>query len=210
MVAAVQAAELFDANRDLALACRDHPFVQGIAIGTLDRAAFCFYVAQDATFLDAFVRAYALGVARSPDRQAMTTFKSLLDGGYEELDLHRGYAARWRVDLSPDPAPATRAYTDFLLRVAALEPVGHLCAAMTPCMRLYAWLGRELQPVASPDSPYREWVETYADPEFEQLAVTLEALLDRLGGDPTVIESHYRTAMRMELDFFGAALEQSR
>lgn len=199
------AAELFAANLDLARACRDLPFVRGIASGDLAPDAFRGYVAQDAAFLDAFVRAYALAVAKAPDRAAMLAFKALLDGGVEERRLHDGYAARWGVDLDPDPAPATRAYTDFLLRVAALEPVGHLCAAMTPCMRLYAWLGRELLPVAAAASPYREWVDTYADPGFHALAATLEGLLDRLGGDPATVAAHYRTAMRLEHDFFVAA-----
>ena len=49
---------------------------------------------------------------------------------------------------------------------------------MTPCMRLYAWLGAELQPVTVANSPFREWVETYADPGFQRLAVTLEDLLN--------------------------------
>jgi len=208
-VAGVTAAELFDANLDVARACRDHPFVRGIVTGGLDRATFCFYVAQDAAFLDAFVRAYALGVAKAPDREVMTAFKALLDGGFGEFELHRGYATRWGVDLAPEPAAATAAYTDFLLRVAALEPVGHLCAAMAPCMRLYAWLGRELEPTAAHASPYREWVETYADPGFQQLATALEALLDRLGGDPGVVAGHYRKAMRLELAFFAAAGERS-
>jgi thiaminase (transcriptional activator TenA) len=167
------ASELFEANRDRAEACRDHPFVQGIANGALDREAFCFYVGQDAAFLDAFVRAYALCVAKAPDRSSLEAFKALLDGGFEELRLHGGYAERWGVDLAPAPAPATSAYTDFLLRVAALEPVAHVAAAMTPCMRLYAWLGTELLPVVASGSPYAEWVYTYADPGFQQLAASL-------------------------------------
>ncbi|MPY91538.1 MAG: TenA family protein [Acidimicrobiia bacterium] len=199
------AGELFGANRDLARACRDHPFVQGIASGRLERPAFLFYVGQDARFLDAFVRAYALCVAKAPDADSMAAFKELLDGGFAELGLHRSYAARWGADLAPPPAAATAAYTDFLLRVAALEPVGHACAAMAPCMRLYAWLGRELQPVTAADGPYREWVDTYAAEGFQELAGTLEALLDRLGGDPSRIAEHYRTAMQLEQGFFAAA-----
>lgn len=198
------AAELFAANLDLATACRDHPFLQGIASGRLDRRVFVAYVAQDAAFLDAFVRAYALALAKAPDREAVLVFKALLDGGIEERLLHDGYAARWGVDLDPTPAPATSAYTDFLLRVAALEPAGHVAAAMAPCMRLYAWLGQQLRPITAEDSAYREWVVTYADPGFEELAATLERLLDRLGGDPATTAAHYRTAMRLELAFFDA------
>lgn len=200
------AAELFEANLDLARACLAHPFVAGIASGDLDRPAFCFYVEQDAAFLDAFARAYALCVGRAPDADSMRSFKGLLDGALDELALHRSYAARWGASLDAEPAPATAAYTDFLLRVAALEPIGHACAAMAPCMRLYAWLGAELEPVAAPDSRYREWVQTYADPGFHELAATLESLLDRLGGEPATVAAHYRRAMRLELAFFEAAL----
>lgn len=78
---------------------------------------------------------------------------------------------------------------------------------MAPCMRLYAWLGRELE--ANPDSPYKEWVDTYAEPSFQQLATTLEGLLDRLGGDPEVMAGHYRTAMGLELAFFDSAYRHS-
>lgn len=201
----MKASGLFDVNRELAVACRDHPFVRGIATGALDRDAFCFYVGQDAAFLDAFVRAYALCVAKAPDRASLEDFKRLLDGGFDELRLHAGYAERWGVDLDPALAPATSAYTDFLLRVAGLEPVGHVCAAMTPCMRLYAWLGTELLPVVEAGSPYAEWVHAYADPGFQELVAGLERLLDGLGGDEDTIASHYRRAMELELAFFAAA-----
>lgn len=204
----MKAAELFDANLDIAIACRDHPFVRGIASGLLGSEAFSFYVEQDAVFLDAFVRAYALGLAKAPDRQAMDAFKGLLDGALEERRLHQSYADRGGVTLHPEPAPATSAYTNFLHRVATLEPVAHMCAAMTPCMRLYAWLGRELEPGSVRDGPYRHWVETYADPGFERLAATLEGLLDRLPGEAAVMTKHYRSAMRLELAFFDAALQQ--
>jgi thiaminase (transcriptional activator TenA) len=198
---------LFEQNRPLARQSLEQPFLQGIASGRLERSAFEFYVGQDAAFLEAFVRSYALCVAKAPDRQSLQAFKSLLDGGFDELELHGRYAQRWGVDLDPEPAPATAAYTDFLLRVAALEPVGHVCAAMAPCMRLYAWLGTELEPLTAPDSPYREWVQTYADEGFQELAATLDDLVDRLGGDPSTMADHYRRAMRLERDFFAAAYD---
>jgi thiaminase/transcriptional activator TenA len=61
----MNARELWQSHRDLANDCLKHPFVQGIASGQLARAKFQVYVAQDAYFLEAFARAYALALARS-------------------------------------------------------------------------------------------------------------------------------------------------
>jgi thiaminase/transcriptional activator TenA len=180
-------------------------FVQGIASGELARATFAYYVGQDAVFLDAFCRAYALALAKSPDREGLIAFRGLLDGAVEELRLHESYAARWGVDLHQAADPATSAYADFLLAVAALEPVGHIAAAMTPCMRLYAYLGQQLAAHTKPESPYREWVETYSSAEFEALARRLEVLLDRYEGDHDRLAVLYHQAMELELRFFDAA-----
>lgn len=199
------AKELWRANQDLAAACLNHPFVRGIASGELPLERFRFYVGQDAYFLDAFVRAYALLLAKAPDREGLIRLKELLDGALEELQLHRGYAQRWGVNLEPTPAAATSAYTDFLLRTAALEPVGHGVAAQTPCMRLYAYLGAQLALQLRQGSPYAEWVHTYSSPSFEALAKNLEGLLDRYGGDRLRLEELYRRAMELEYEFFDAA-----
>jgi len=197
---------LWHRNRVLAQAALEHPFVRGIASGELPRARFAYYVGQDATFLDAFCRAYALALAKSPDYDGPIVFRELLDAAADELRLHQGYAARWEVDLHPAPDSATSAYTNFLLAVAALEPVGHITAAMTPCMRLYAFLGQQLAAQTKPESPYREWVMTYSSEQFESLARRLEVLLDRYGGDQDRLAVLYQQAMELELGFFDAAV----
>lgn len=200
-----RAEQLWTVNADIARACRIHPFVCGIASGELPRDRFVFYVEQDAWFLTAFARAYALALAKAPDTAAMDELRALLDGVFGELELHRGYAEQWGARLDPEPAGATLAYTDFLLRVAWSEPVGHVIAAMTPCMRLYAHLGEALEPDTAPDSPYREWVETYGGAEFDALAGRLEALLDAHDDGHDAVARHYRTAMVLELGFFDQA-----
>jgi thiaminase/transcriptional activator TenA len=199
---------LWTANADLTAAALAHPFVRGIADGSLPEELFAGYVAQDAFFLEAFARGYALGVARSSDRAGLDAFADLLQGVREELRLHAGYAARWGIDLAGVvPVPATLAYTDFLLATASLGDVGVLCAAMTPCMRLYAHLGAAV--AAGAADRYREWVDAYSTPEFETLAGTLEGLLDRYAGDTVAVREAYRRAMRLEVAFFDAALAAS-
>lgn len=200
-----RAAQLWQDSIGTAEACRDQPFVRGIARGDLPRESFLFYVEQDAFFLHGFARAYALAFAKAPDATVMEEVRALLDGVFEELRLHRQYAECWGARLDPEPARVTLAYTDFLLRVAWSESAGRIFAAMTPCMRLYAYLGQQLAPETAGDSPYREWVETYGDPEFDAMARRMEALLDALDDGSETLARHYRRAMALEYDFFDQA-----
>jgi thiaminase/transcriptional activator TenA len=201
---------LWEDNHDLAAAALGHPFVRGIAAGTLPHDDFAGYIAQDAFFLESFARAYALAIAHSPDRAGLEAFADLLAGVREELKLHAAYARKWDIDLSAvAPTRATAAYTDFLLATASLGGIGPTCAAMTPCMRLYAYLGQQLAngPV---QGQYAEWVDTYADASFDALATRLEDLLDSYARDsePTKVRATYRRAMQLEVDFFDAAWNQ--
>jgi thiaminase/transcriptional activator TenA len=206
------ARELWTANADVVQACLAHPFVRGLADGTLPVASFRSYVAQDAYFLEAFARAYGCALARSPDRPGLEAFHALIGGVLGELKLHATYAARWEIDLTRSgPGPASLAYTDFLLATAGLGTLGEICAAMTPCMRLYAYLGQALfaEGAARLSNPYHEWVETYASPAFESLAASLEALLNRYAQDTPQIRDAYGRAMHLELAFFASQIAGS-
>jgi len=198
------ATNLWRQNQALAARILAHPFVRGLGDGSLPKASFRRYVAQDAYFLEAFARAYAVCLATSHEREDLYDFAGLIGGVIEELRLHAGYAALWKVELEGVvPNPATLAYTNFLATTAARGSIGETAAAMTPCMRLYAFLGQSLArgPVAD---PYAEWIRTYAAPEFETLAARLEAVLDRHARDLPPIHTAYRQAMLLELEFFAA------
>jgi thiaminase (transcriptional activator TenA) len=202
------AARLWGANAALARAALEQGFVQELARGTLNRALFQQYILQDAFFLDAFARAYALALARCPDREGLRDFFGLLSGALDELRLHASYVERWGITdalRNVKPTPATLAYTDFLLATAALGSVGETCAAMTPCMRLYAFIGQSLAPSCTDANPYAEWIRTYASEEFEVLTATLERLLDRYAAPGQRVSEAYRRAMTLELAFFDAA-----
>jgi thiaminase (transcriptional activator TenA) len=199
------AARLWSANADLAAEALAHPFIRGLGDGSLGREIFAGYVGQDAFFLESFARAYALALVRSSDTPTLVALAELIAGVGNELGLHNSYAARWGVDMTGvEPSPATLAYTDFLLATAATSALDVVLAAMTPCMRLYAWLGTSLDAGAA--EPYAEWVQTYADPGFDDLASTLEGLLDRHGTDTPPIRRAYRRAMHLEVQFFDSAL----
>nr|WP_090276988.1 TenA family protein [Mycolicibacterium komanii]CRL70789.1 putative transcription activator [Mycolicibacterium komanii] len=201
------AAQLWTENADVVAEVLANPFVRGIGDGSLERDLFAGYIAQDAFFLESFARAYGLALARSSDTETLLAFADLLAGVREELGLHASYAASWGIDMAGvEPAAATLAYTEFLLATAATAEVGVVCAAMTPCMRLYAHIGVALDSDAA--GPYAKWVQTYADPGFDEVASLLERLLDQHARDIPAARTAYRRAMRLELAFFDAALER--
>ena len=207
------AEELWQANQDLAIACLQNSFVQGIADGSLPKGKFAYYVGQDAFFLEAFARAYSIAAAKAPDWQGFNTFHDLAGSVLQELNLHQTYASQWGVDLKTvDPSAATRRYTDFLLATAWSQNVGVTAAAMLPCMKLYAFLGQAIAVNGVPNHDYADWISTYSSEEFEplseQLAQLVERYLEREDGQPSRYRQSgavYRYAMQCELDFFQAA-----
>jgi thiaminase (transcriptional activator TenA) len=200
------AAEFWKANSDWADRILAHRFVQGLGDGSLPVASFKSYVAQDAYFLEAFARAYAFCLAHGTARDDLYGFSELIAGVLEELKLHKGYTERLQITLDGvTPLPATSAYVDFLLDTARRGHLGETIAGMTPCMRLYAFLGQALAKTDVAPA-YAEWVKTYADPGFEALAARLEGLLDRHAQDTPSVRANYRRAMELEYGFFDANL----
>ncbi|MEH1848421.1 MAG: TenA family protein [Nostoc sp.] len=198
--------ELWAANQDLAQACLEHPFVQGIGDGILEQVKFAYYVGQDVFFLEAFARAYSIAAAKAPDWLSFTTFHNLASGVLEELRLHSGYASQWGVNLdSVKPGSATRRYTDFLLAIAWGGDVGLTATAMSPCMRLYGFLGEQLARNGIPNHQYADWIRTYSSADFQSLTKQLESLVENYATNNAVVNSTYRYAMFCERDFFQAA-----
>eukprot|EP01018_Ginkgo_biloba_P019368 Gb_05453 [translate_table: standard] len=125
---------------------------------------------------------------------------------------------------------ATVKYTEFLLATAAGKVEGgrgpsrsvtpfektkiaaYAVGAMTPCMRLYAFLGKEIFKVLESECsnhPYKEWIETYSSANFEESALQTEELLDRLaisltGEELEVLGRLYHHALKLEIEFFSA------
>lgn len=198
--------ELWQDNQDLAIACLESPFVQGIGEGSLPKEKFAYYVGQDAFFLEAFARAYSIAAAKVSDWSGFNIFHDLAGGVLQELKLHGGYAAAWGLDLQQvKPGAATRRYTDFLLATAWSQDVGVTSVAMLPCMRLYAFLGQALAQEGGAKHDYSDWIKTYSSPEFEPLAQQLEQLANRYATLNPLVRSTYSYAMQCELDFFQAA-----
>ncbi|KAH7435025.1 hypothetical protein KP509_06G045600 [Ceratopteris richardii] len=84
--------------------------------------------------------------------------------------------------------------------------------AMTPCMRLYAFLGEEIVKHLDEDytkSTYHEWIKKYSSKDFQSATLQVEHLLDTLAenlaeDDVSKLGRLYSQAMTLELEFFSA------
>ena len=197
----------------------EHPFVRGIGDGTLPLDRFAHWVRQDYRFLVEYCRLFGLAAARAPDLDTLVRFADLLQAtARTEMDLHRAFAREFGIgeaDLEREPmAPTTRAYTDFLLRVAATGDFAELTAALLPCMWGFAGIGQALRARGLPADPrYAKWIEAYADPEFARLAEWCRSLVDRLAeGASPVQEARlldaFLTSSRYEYLFWEMAWRQ--
>jgi thiaminase (transcriptional activator TenA) len=208
--------ELRDASADIWDAAQTHPFLTGIGDGTLPPDRFRFYVRQDYLFLIDYGRLLALGCARAPRLELMERFADLTHSTLlTEMELHRGYAAEWgisREELERErPQPATRAYTDYLLRTAALGDYAELVAVLLPCMWGYSEAGQRLSRTSRPsDARYAQWIEMYAGAEFAALAGWCREVCDEvaLAAGPQTrdrMQAAFLTSSRHELAFWDAA-----
>ena len=197
-----------------------HPFLTGIADGTLDRRAFAGYLVQDGLYLADYARALALLGARAEELADTAVLARHAAGTVEvELALHADLLAAVGLDETATAAvpasPTTHAYTRHLLATAALGSVADGVAAVLPCFWLYARAGAALVAVGSPDPHYQRWVDTYAGEAFAAVVEEVLALVDRLGAGLTPAQQVHAeagalTSARYEWMFFDAALRQER
>ena len=98
---------------------------------------------------------------------------------------------------------ATKNYTDFLENTSKRFNSVEIMFAMTPCMRLYSWIGQSLYE-ENYDNKYKEWIITYSDESFENLVNSLENLIEtnKESYDINQAKYLYKRAMELELDFF--------
>jgi thiaminase (transcriptional activator TenA) len=163
-----------------------HPFLAGLADGTLAPASFAFYVVQDALYLRDYARALAAVASRATDAGGAELFARHAAGVVSvERRLHESLLADLGLDPAAvdaaEPAPTTLAYTSYLLAATTGGSYAEGVAAVLPCYWIYREVGRELQHRGSPDPRYQRWIDTYGGAEFDADVREVLAVADRLG-----------------------------
>lgn len=177
-----------------------HPFVRGVADGSLPLESFRYYVMQDSYYLSVFAKVQALGAAKANDLYTSGRMAEHVKGTYQaELGLHERFAKL--LDISDaersrfEPAPTAYAYTSHLMRVAYTGHLGDIVAAILPCYWIYLEIGRRLQGANPGVQVYEEWIAAYGGEWFEEL---VREQIDRLDDVAAACSDEDRQRMKRE------------
>ncbi|MBK3745678.1 thiaminase II [Paraburkholderia aspalathi] len=200
----------------------DHAFVNGLSDGSLPKASFLHYLVQDYVYLRHYARGWALGVVKASTLEETRLCAATVHGlTHVETPLHVGICGREGISeeqlFNTEEAPENLSYTRFVLDAGHSGDFLDLLVALAPCAFGYGEIGLRLAKTASPDTPYREWIDTYAGDPFQVMCNDVGHLLDhavanRIGGDVTQSPRWpelcriFATATKLEADFWQMGL----
>ena len=195
-----------------------HPFVAGLADGSLPHESFEFYVIQDALFLRKYAQALAAVASKAPDAAATEMFARHAGGIVSaEMALHRSLFTELGIDATSaagmSEAPTTLAYTSYLLATTCHGSYAEGVGTVLPCYWIYWEVGKHLLRRGSPNPRYQQWIDTYAAEEFGDEARDVIEVANQLGTDLSASErarvrQHFRATSRYEWMFWEMGYRQ--
>ncbi|MBZ5739493.1 TenA family protein [Nocardioides mangrovi] len=195
----------------------DHAFPRGMAEGRVPMSRFRFYVAQNLCYLPDYARMLATAAARSRDDAGLVHFSAALANIVDvEIPQNREMLADAEKLAGPcvatdlEPAPATVAYTSWLLAVAARGDADDIAAALLPCAWSYGEIATGLIADSVQHPLYQGWLDFFAAPAYAAVVDDLRDAFDRrlsvLPDDARRRAAEtFRTGCRLERQFWDQA-----
>lgn len=197
-------------------ACYNHPFVQGIANGELEKEQLIHYVKQDFEYLNAMIQSRALGMAKCTNRDDMEMFNTSI--GFilnSEIHPHNNFCQV--ADVTYDTlqgyplAPTAVNYTRHMLHVSQNGSLAETIAVTLPCPWVYLDIAKRIIENFKPEPshPFYEWIMFYGGQTEPRMNVYLERL-DQLAEKATEEEKlkmkeHFMLSCQFEYMFFDMA-----
>ena len=149
-----------------------HPFLRGVAAGTLPKDRFQFYLVQDSLYLGGFAEALEALAAKAPREEWASTLRRHGEDAVKvERQLHDSILASYGVNKEAMEraamAPTTLAYRNHLLLATTRGSFAEGLSAVLPCYWIYWEVGKELKKKGSKNADYQRWIDQYSSPEYE-------------------------------------------
>jgi thiaminase len=197
---------LVESNRDLWMAMAGHPFVLGLADGTLPDGALQAWVQQDRIFVLQERRVVAALRAHGLPSRLDDLLADLDHNLVQEADAFTRTATEHGVAAEVEPWPVCLGYTSYL-RCAAHDGVLEGLTALYAAERAYLDTWTAVAKLSPGDSAYHAWIQNWTGEPFRAFVGALGRDLDELAGAPSPALTHrlgiiFSRAARFELAFW--------
>ena len=197
---------LLEANRDLWVAMAGHPFVVGLAEGTLPDSALQAWVQQDRIFVVEERRVVAALRAHGLPSRLDDLLADLDRSLVLEAQAFTQTAIDHAVAPEAEPWPVCLGYTSYL-RCAAYDGVLEGITALYAAERAYLDTWTAVAGRSPADSAYLAWIRNWSGEAFRAFVGDLGGELDELAGAPSPALAQrlgvlFARAARFELAFW--------
>ncbi len=166
-----------------------HPFLTGLADGTLAKEKFEFYLKQDSLYLVAFAEALGVLASKAPRVDWMMTLNQhAIDSVKTERELHESIL---RGASASKMAPVNYAYSNHFLATVHRKSFAEGLCALLPCYWIYWEVGKELKKRGSKNADYRKWIDQYAG---EGYGKTVQLVLDMIDEESKRLDADRKQA----------------
>lgn len=201
----------------------NHEFIRKLSDSSLDEKHFLNYLIQDYLFLIQFSKAWSLAIVKADNLDEMKLCADTVNGLINfEMDVHVNLCHSYGISKKHLENAVEEnkniAYTRYVLESGYSGDFIDLITSLIPCVLGYGEIGKNLQNYKPSNIMYQKWIETYSGTEYQKLSKEVGELFDnsvklRLGENFIntykwgKIENKFKTAILLEIDFWGMALK---
>lgn len=166
-----------------------HPFVIGLADGSLDLNKFRYYMIQDYLYLKEYIKVFAQGLCHASAEYDLRLFAESCQNVVAEIDrVHKPYMNRIGITEieveEAQPHISNLSYTSYMIQAATFGNELDALVAILSCAWSYAWIAAKMQekyPTSIQHKFYGEWFEGYISKEYVDSVESLTKRIDALG-----------------------------
>jgi thiaminase/transcriptional activator TenA len=199
----------------------NHPFVQELGQGVLNKKVFEFYLLQDFHYLLDYAKVFAIATVKSKTELQMSRFTSVQHSIFNhELNMHREYCRGFGLGekeiCEAKQSLYNRTYTANILAVAQTGDLAEIMAALFPCawtyhdyaVRLKAQYADRLE-----NNFFKSWIDIYSSEMFADSFGWFYDEIDELCRNKTQaelksVEDIFVRSVEFEYLFFDMAYKQ--
>ncbi|MCI8342578.1 MAG: thiaminase II [Firmicutes bacterium] len=178
---------LFESVKEIWESYNRHPFVKGIADGTLPLEKFRFYMIQDHLYLMQYAKVFALGVVKASEERHVRAFAAMIDEILNtENAVHQNYLKKLGISKNDIETAkmslANESYTSYMISVGLKEGLAEIAVAVLACSWSYKMIGDFMKTVPGCENHefYGQWINSYGSDEYSKSNDVIIHIVDSL------------------------------